>query len=168
MSNSKQVSPSEAADEFWKHLAHGATVMLGVNAPDRHSQPMTAFPEAETNAAWFFTRDDLDLVAEAKADPNGRLVLASKDQEVFADVRGTLEIVRDRARVERYWNPMVAAWYPDGKDDPHLVFLRFSPAEGQIWVSKQGLIQMIFQVAKANITHTPPDVGGVAEVTFRH
>ena len=63
---------------------------------------------------------------------------------------------------------MVAAWYPEGKADPRLTLVRFVPEEGQVWVSKQGLIRLAFQVAKANLSHTTPHLGGVTNVTFRH
>jgi len=163
-----KITPEEALNEFWGHLGNGQTVMLGVEAPGNHTQPMTAFAEEENNLVWFFTRDDLSFATDVERTPDGRLILMSKDQEVYADVHGTMSLSRDMTRIDKYWNPMVAAWYPDGKADPHLTLVRFVPDEGQIWVSKQGLIRLAFQVAKANLSHTMPDVGGVTSVTFRN
>jgi len=166
--DSHQLSSAEAATEFWQHVKNGTTVMLGVNAVDQLTQPMTAFTESDDGVIWFFTRNDTDIAHDAATDADGRLIFASKDQEVFADVTGTLQVRHDRARIEKYWNPMVAAWYPEGKDDPHLTLLCFTPHQGQVWVSKQGLIRLVFEVTKANITKTMPDVGGSAEVQFKH
>jgi hypothetical protein len=63
---------------------------------------------------------------------------------------------------------MVAAWYPDGKDDPHLTLLKFTPRDGQVWVSKQGVVRLAYQVAKANLTKNPPDMGSSTDVRFRN
>lgn len=162
------VTPAEAQQEFWKRLRDSMTVMLGINDPGQHTQPMTAFPEEDSNTVWFFTRDDIDLARDAGAGREARMIFATKDSALHADIRGTLDCVRDRARVDKYWGPMVAAWYPQGKDDPHLILLRFVPEEGQVWVSRKGFIRLAFEVAKANLTHTLPKAGGVADVSFRH
>ena len=164
----EKLSPEEAEHEFWQHLKHGQSVMLGVDVAGHHTQPMTAFAEPESNLVWFFTRDDLDLVKEVAANGDGKFVLVSKDEKIYADIRGTLSISRDKLRIDKYWNPMVAAWYPEGKDDPQLTLLRFVPDEGQLWVSKQGLIRLAFQMAKAKLSKTMPNVGGVADVNFKH
>ena len=164
----KILTPAEAEQALWKHLkGTNVTVMLGLNAPEQHSQPMTAFAEPENNQIWFFTRNDLNLAKDAPSSPDARLIYASKDEEVFADVRGTLVARHDRARIEKYWGPVVAAWYPDGKNDPHLILLRCTPLEGQVWVAKAGLLRFVFEVAKANLTKSQPDAGGVAEVDFQ-
>jgi general stress protein 26 len=145
-----QLTDADAVREFWDH-----------------SQPMTAFTEPADQLIWFFSRNDTDFAAQVAAGAEGRLIFMSKDQEVYADVIGQLSLAHDKDRIARYWNPMVAAWYPDGQDDSHLTLIRFIPNRGQIWVSKQGLLSLAFQVAKANITKTMPDVGGNAEVVFR-
>ena len=60
----------------------------------------------------------------------------SKDQNVWACIHGTLSVEPGpRASSTSYWNPVVAAWYPEGKDDPHLTLLRFDADDGRIWVS---------------------------------
>ena len=33
--------------------------------------------------------------------------------------------------MDRYWNPVLSAWYPDGKDDPRLTLLRFDVDDGE-------------------------------------
>lgn len=59
------LTSGEAQREFWRRLRDSMTVMLGINDPDQHAQPMTAFPEPENNTIWFFTRDD---IAPARAN----------------------------------------------------------------------------------------------------
>jgi general stress protein 26 len=161
----EKVSNGEAIQEFWDHLKDRTTVMLGSSGGDR-LQPMTAFSERDNELVWFFTRDDTDLAAEAAGTTDARLIFASKDEKLFADISGTLSIEHDRGRIDRYWNPVVAAWYPDGKDDPHLTLMKFAPRNGQVWVSQKGLVGFAFEITKANVSKTQPDIGGSAKVSF--
>ena len=74
---------------------------------------------------------------------------------------------RDPALIDRHWNPVVAAWYPEGKDDPHLTLLRFDADDGRIWLSKTGPVRFMYEVTKANLTKTMPDVGDVVDVKLQ-
>lgn len=162
------LTAAEAEAEFWKHLKSSNTGMLGLDQPGYHSQPMTAFREEETGTLWFFTRDDTDLARDAAVGGQSAMfTYGSKDQEVWACIHGELSVSHDRERIDRYWNPVVAAWYPQGKDDPHLTLLRFEADDGRVWVSKSGPVRFLFEVAKANLTKTLPDTGGVADVNLQ-
>ena len=164
---SDHLSAAEAEKEFWKHLKDSNTGMLGLDQPGYHSQPMTAFREEETGTIWFFSRNDSDLARDAAIpDQSAMFTYASKDQEVWACIHGTLSVSHDQGRIDRFWNPVVAAWYPEGKDDPHLTLLRFDADDGQIWLSKKGPVKFMYEIAKANLTKSIPDVGGVAKVNL--
>ena len=164
---SDHLSAAEAEKEFWKHLKDSNTGMLGLDQPGYHSQPMTAFREEETGTIWFFSRNDSDLARDAAIpDQSAMFTYASKDQEVWACIHGTLSVSHDQERIDRFWNPVVAAWYPEGKDDPHLTLLRFDADDGQIWLSKKGPVKFMYEIAKANLTKSIPDVGGVAKVNL--
>ncbi len=164
----KTLTAAEAETEFWKHLKDSNTGMLGLDRPGYHSQPMTAFRDEETGTIWFFARDDTDLARDAAMpDQSAMFTYGSKDQEVWACIHGSLSISQDQEKIDRYWNPIVAAWYPGGKDDPHLTLLRFDADDGRIWVSKQGPVRFMLEIAKAHATKTTPDVGGVADVNLQ-
>jgi general stress protein 26 len=163
----KSLSANEAEEMFWKHLEHSSTGMLGIDRPGYHSRPMTACREAETGTIWFFTRDDTDLAQDVAAGgQSGMFTYGSRDQDVWACFQGTLSLQRDQAIIDKHWNPIVAAWYPDGKDDPHLTLIRFDGGDGRVWVSKTGAAGCVFEIAKANLTRTLPNVGGAADVTL--
>ena len=163
------LTPAEAETEFWKSLKESNTGMLGLDRPGYHHQPMTGFGEPEVGAIWFFTRTDTDFArAVAAGGPGGGVMgmfcYQAKDQKVQACIHGALSIDQDRERIDRYWNPVVAAWYPDGKEDPKLTLIRFDADDGRVWVSKKGATGFFFEIAKANLTKTLPNVGGVADV----
>lgn len=160
------LSPEEAGEAFWKHLKSSGTGMLGLDRPGYHNQPMTGFGDAETGTIWFFTRNDTDLAGDVATARDAMFTYQSKDQAVFACVHGTLSIDNDRARIDQYWNPVVAAWYPDGKDDAHLTLLRFDADDSRVWVSNKGPVGFFYEIARANLTRTIPDAGGVADVNL--
>jgi general stress protein 26 len=62
----------------------------------------------------------------------------SKGHKVFAHIHGTLELVNDRALVDKFWNPFAASWYKDGKDDPDLQLLRLDTSKAEIWKAEAG------------------------------
>jgi len=161
------LTPAEAEKEFWKSLKESNTGMLGLDRPGYHSQPMTGYAEPETGTIWFFSRSDTDFARDvAQGGQSGMFSYQAKDQKVQACIHGQLSIDQDRARIEKYWNPVVAAWYPDGKDDPALTLIRFDGDDGRVWLSDKGALGFAYQVIKANLTKTIPDAGGVSDVSL--
>lgn len=165
---SKDLTPAEAADAFWDALEKSNTGLLGLDRPGYHQQPMTAFRDGETGTIWFFSRDDTDLARDvATGGQSSMFCYASKDQKIWACIHGQLSVQgRDRAIIDKHWNPVLSAWYPEGKGDPHLVVLRFDGQDGRIWVNDGGLAKFAYEIAKANMTHSTPDAGGVTDVNL--
>ena len=159
----------DAEDRLFKAIEDTRVGMLGVAGGEpRHMQPMTAYVEREANELWFFTYRDTDLVRDVNASGGhyAMFCVISKDREVYACLGGELEEHFDRERMERYWNPVVAAWYPEGKDDPRLTLLRMRLDDAQMWLSQAGPVRFAFEIAKANMTRDQPDLGGRADIRF--
>jgi general stress protein 26 len=131
----------EIEAKFWKALKSDRTVMLGLAGGLHHGQPMTAQTGDRDGCGpiWFFTAKDVDLVRDLGAGAPGLLHFASKGHDLFASVEGHLVPDDDRATIDRLWNPFVAAWFEQGKDDPKLRLLRFDPADAQIWLNENSL-----------------------------
>ena len=166
----KTLTAAEAEKEFWDHLKKSNTGMLGLDQPGYHAQPMTAFRDGETSTIWFFTRDDTDLAKDAAVGSGQSAMFhyGSKDQNVWACIQGELSVHGpDREIIDRHWNPVLAAWYPGGKDDPNLTILRFDAGDGRVWVNEGGFFKFFYEVAKANATKTLPDAGGVVDVNLQ-
>jgi general stress protein 26 len=148
---------SEVEDRLWKAIEHGQhTGMLGVSGGG-HFQPMTAFVERESNTIWFFTYRDTDLAEAVQA--GGRATFIVQQDDLWACLDGRISLDHDRARMDRFWNPHVAAWYPEGKDDPRLALLRLDCQEAGVWLSDAGPVKYAWEVAKANASKSTPDIG---------
>ena len=53
---------------------------------------------------------------------------------------------------------MVAAWFPNGVDDPHVVLVRVAARTVHFWDSQENKMTQMFEVAKAAITGTRPEI----------
>jgi general stress protein 26 len=153
----KTLTQTEAQDRLWDAVEKHQIGMLGATGDGHHFQPMTAFLERETNQLWFFTYDDTDLARSAQMGGEGSFIFQTR--EVQACIDGTLSVQRDRARMDRYWNAHVAAWYPEGKDDPRLTLLRLDCADAAVWIAEAGPVRYAWEIARANVQGRTPDVG---------
>lgn len=151
--------------KLWDEIEKHDTGMLGiVGGAPHHAQPMTAFPEPEHGQIWFFTRTDTDLAREVTDGKAAMFVFQQK--EIQACIAGQLTLQHDPARIDKYWNAVVAAWYPGGKSDPKLTLLRLDCDDAHVWISQAGPAKFAWEIAKANAMKHAPDVGGRANLDF--
>jgi general stress protein 26 len=138
----------EIEEKFWKALKGSPFIMLGVEGTrDGATQPMTVqFDDEDRDSGllWIFTANDHDLT-RAMGQSNGAIgSYSAKGHGLFASLRGTLQIVNDRATIDRLWNPIVAEWY-EGKEDPKLALVRFDVDDAKIWLSDvEGFLKPAF------------------------
>jgi general stress protein 26 len=132
---------AEMQDKFWKALKSDRTLMLGLAADEGHAQPMTAQLDGQEDKGpiYVFTSKETDLVKALGGGARAVGLFASKGHDLFAAVEGQLSPHNDRATIDRLWNPFVAAWFEDGKDDPKLQLLRFDATDAQIWLNEHSL-----------------------------
>ncbi|HEX6858849.1 MAG TPA: pyridoxamine 5'-phosphate oxidase family protein [Caulobacteraceae bacterium] len=163
------INDREAVEKrLWGEIEKLHLGMLGlVDGEAQHFQPMTPFIEEHAGKIWFFTRADTDLAQDLAAGGRQAMFIVQGGQrDLQACIGGEIRTQMDRARLERFWNPHVAAWYPDGKDDPKLVMLCMDCEEARVWVSEAGPVRYAYEVAKANMTRDVPDIGGSTDITL--
>ena len=138
----------EIEEKFWDELKHSPFIMLGVEGTrDGATQPMTVnFEDQDREAGllWIFTANDHDLTRAMGQSNRAIGSFSAKGHGLFASLRGTLQIVNDRAVIDRLWSPIVAEWY-EGKDDPKLALVRFDVENAKIWKSDvEGFLKPAF------------------------
>lgn len=149
---------------LWKALEDHQTGMLGIDGAPKQTQPMTAFLDEERNQIWFFTRSDTELSRAIGEGRRASFIVQRKGLQ--AVISGELTLQYDPARIERYWNAVVAAWYPLGREDPGLTMLCLTCEAAQVWLSDAGPVRFAWEIAKAHATHAPPELGGRANLSF--
>jgi general stress protein 26 len=131
---------------FWEALDDSPFMMLGLQGvEDSRTRPMTAQVDAgedgdpEDGGTIYFFASQTEALGEALGSGHRAVATyASKDHKVFAHVHGRLVPDQDRAVIERLWNPFIASWYKDGKDDPDLLLLRFDTEKADVWEAHAG------------------------------
>jgi len=165
---STDTTDREAVEKrLWSEIEKQHLGMLAiVDGEPQHFQPMTAFADKDAGRIWFFTRSDTDLARDAADGHQAMFVIQAKDRELQACISGVLSRQVDREKLEEFWSPHVAAWFPEGKDDPKLAMLCRDCEDARVWVSEAGPIRYAWEVAKANVQHELPDIGGKADVNL--
>ena len=134
-------NPAELTEKFWKALHADRTIMVGLaHVDDGHMRPMTAVTEGESGPIWLFTSKHTALVSQLAGEGRAVASFVDKGHDLFASIHGRLVISNDPATIDRLWNPMIAAWYEGGKQDPDLVLLRFDAQEAEIWSNSNSLL----------------------------
>lgn len=151
--------------QLMEELSDARCVMLGSTNPDHHMQPMA--PQIDTvdgGTEIFFYSDKFSELGEQIIENPGEVNLCYMEKDYQACVKGHLSISYDEKIVEKFWNPIVAAWYPGGKSDPKMMLLRFVPESASIWASDLSVIGFMYEVARANLTNEMPDMGKTKEI----
>lgn len=163
-----EFSQADAQEKLWDAVVPGKTGMLGLCGAHDHMQPMTAQGERETGTIWFYTYKDTDLAKKiaAAGDAAKGMFCINDGRELFACLAGQMSLERDATRIEKFWNPMVAAWYPEGKNDLRLTLIRFDLEDAQVWLTEKGLIGTAAEVVRANVAHQTPDLGARVSLRF--
>ena len=133
----EQGNARKLRDKFWIALADSPFVMLQLDSDPDSAAPMTASLDKDANhAIWFFTSRDNRFAALGPATAT----YTAKDHDLFARFHGVLAEETDRDRLDRQWSNFVEAWFPGGKDDPNLLFLRMGLSTASIWSGELGML----------------------------
>lgn len=130
---------------------------------DLHSHPMTPQKIEKDGDAWFFLDSMSETAANLGTDP--RVNLAFGDGSTWLSVAGHGETVRDEVRIDELWNPMVEAWFPDGRESENLTLLHVSPDSAQYWDTPGGRVASALAFVRTRITgDRPPGDSGTVDL----
>lgn len=122
----------DTRETFWKAFADSPFIMMRLENSSEHAEPMTAQLDKDAHhAIWFFLKRDNRIAAGGAAMGQ----VATKGHDVFACISGNLVEETDRSVREKQWDNVVESWFPDGKNDPEVLMLRFDIRDSEVWVS---------------------------------
>jgi general stress protein 26 len=83
---------------------------------------------------------------------DGRAMLTFQRVNQFATINGNIELVYDRDKIWELWRESYRIWY-EGKSDPDIVLLRFTPYDAEYWDSTGAKgIAYVFDALKAYVS----------------
>lgn len=154
--------------EKLKGLVEGIDfAMLVTSAGNKfRSRPMSTQEMDENGNLWFFTSDATHKTDEIEADDRVLVAYSKPDDNTYVSVFGHCQIVKDRAKIEELWSPILKAWFPDGLDDPTLCLLKVTIEEAEYWDSPNSTIVQIAGFVKALATGEQADGGDYGKINL--
>ncbi len=124
-----------------------------------HSKPMTAQDIDSDGNIWFFASKKDNSNGQSIDSGHVTLIYANPSDNTYLSISGKPEAIQDEEKKEELWNPMVDAWFDNGKDDPDLLMIRVNTEEAAYWDSGASKMVVFFSMIKASITGSTPDGG---------
>ena len=138
-------------EKFWDELKDSPFLMLGLQGvDDDFTRPMTA--QIDERRIYFFAARSENLFKALGRTNRAIATYAGKGHKLFASIHGTLTEDMDPAVIERLWNPIIASWFKEGKDDPDLDLLRLDAESADVWEAQAGAtlkaaaLKMLFNI----------------------
>ena len=120
------------------------------------SRPMTRQALEDSGIIWFFISDTSQLATDINRHPKANVTFANPSFSIYVSISGHAEIIKFKEKAAELWNPAVAAWFPEGLDDPHLSLIKLSIYNAEYWDSHTNKMMQIFAIAKAALIGIPP------------
>ena len=128
---------TEIREEFWHAFEDSPYCMIRLEGASGHSEPMTAQLDRDArHEIWFFTTRDNRIGTGGQAMAQ----VMSRGHDVFACLMGEL-VEENRQEIwDKHWGRPAEAWFPEGREDPNVIMLRFEIAEAEVWTADPGLM----------------------------
>jgi len=162
MDTTRNLVSQDAVEKLRDLTTHCPTCMFGTDltAAPMHVCPMHTQQVDDNGSLWFFSGLDSEHAAHIRADGQVQLIYSNPSKYEFLTVYGDAQIVRDPAKIEELWKPMVKAWFPGGKEDPNLSLIRVDPLKAHYWDTKDGKLVVLAKILVGAVTGKVED-GGV-------
>lgn len=123
------------------------------------SRPMHLVQDEFEGTLWFFTKSSGDKTDEIAADSDINLSFADTNAQTYVSLSGTAKLIRDQKLIEKFWNPFIAAWFPEGKESDNVALIEVRITQAESWNAEESKMVQLYEIAKANVTDTKPDMG---------
>lgn len=131
------------------------------------SRPMTQQQLDDNGVLWFFISDESQLAQDINNHPKISVTFAEPADSVYVSISGNAEVLKYPEKAKELWSPAVAAWFPEGVDDPHLSLIKLTIQSAEYWDSHSNKMLQLFAIAKAAISgHPPTDIGEHEKLQF--
>lgn len=109
--------------------------------------PMSASEIDDDGTFWFLSTNESTRNADIQNNPATDLIFANPGTSSYLSVRGRSEVIYDKQKLDDLWNPIVKTWFTEGKDDPRISIIRFTPEEAYYWDTKNGKMVSFLKIA---------------------
>ncbi|BES70198.1 pyridoxamine 5'-phosphate oxidase family protein [Marinobacter nanhaiticus D15-8W] len=154
------MSSPEHKEKVWDLIRHIKTGMLTtLHGEELRARPMHLVQDEYDGTLWFFTDLESEKVFEVENDSDVCVAFADTHDDTYVSMTGVGRIVKDKALIDKFWNPFIGAWFPDGKGSPNVGLIEIKIQKGEYWNSDTSKMVSFFKMAKANAKDETPNMG---------
>lgn len=124
-----------------------------------HAVPMSRQEVDGEGNIWFLFSSASETHQNILNDSKVSLFYSDVSNYHFLSINGVAEISQDQARIDKYWNKMVEAWFEKGREDVHIRVLKVTPGEAHYWDNKSNKLMTFLKVATSAVTGQKLDIG---------
>ncbi|WP_371395336.1 pyridoxamine 5'-phosphate oxidase family protein [Fretibacter rubidus] len=134
-------------------------MLVSENGGELRSRPMKAFTDKDTNTIWFLTHTRSAKVLEISQDQDVNLSFACPKENNYVSVSGKASLSRDAEKIDDMWSDKMAVWFDCEKNDPAVAAICVSPTTAEYWKGEDSGLKRMWEITKAKVTDTKPDLG---------
>lgn len=129
-----------------------------------YAVPMSRQEVDEQGNIWYLLSSESETYHNLEKNKNLSILFSDTSNFNFLSLNGQAEISQDQARIDKYWNKMVEAWFEKGKEDPRIRVLKVVPSEAHYWDNKTNKLVTMFKVLSSAVTGQKLDIGREGEL----
>ena len=150
----KNLTHQEAIDKFKEFVKHESTCLFTTSLTEipLTTRPMSVQKVCDQGNFWFLSPSDSDKNQEIARDPRVQLFISNPGNYESLSVYGNATISRDQQKIDEFWNDIMKAWFPDGKDDPRITVIKITPEQGFYWDTKDGKLVSMFKILASAVS----------------
>ncbi len=146
--------------DILKHLKKAKTLMLTTDSDEGlRARPMSLVQDFYDGELYFFTNADSRKVEEIEDEHKVCVSGTNASDKAYFSLTGRATLTRDEKLIDKFWNPVVASWFPEGKEDRSCALLKVRVESVDVWESESNPLFFWYEVFKAKIVDKMPDVG---------
>jgi general stress protein 26 len=134
-----------------------------------HSWPMTTLNRRDERdgVLWFFMSKGGEPALDVSRDGDVNVCYADPAGEAYVSISGRARFVEDPGKKKALWSPMAQAWFPGGATAADLALVAVTIEHAEFWDINGNKAVKFFEMAKAAVTGTRPDIGEHREMRAR-
>jgi len=170
------VPTSKKLDDLYDLIDGIEIAMLTTRRADGHliSRPMQTQEHTTGMDLWFMTNLESHKLDDLESDPHVNLAYYKDRSREWVSVSGLATITTDRKLVEALYKPDWKAWLGDeggardgSANDPRIALILVEAETVTYMKVTKPKPVVLFEVARAMVTGSPPKVGDIRTVTDR-
>lgn len=153
--------------EFWDRIEDVNDGMLSIGGKMFTPMSPQVRDDAKDGKIWFITAAGTSFATATETGAtDARLIVADRSAAIYADIAGVLTTSHDEKVLDDVWSVVAGAWFEDGKKDPDVRLLCFTPTLAEVSLTEDNPFKFFYEIAKSTITDEKPDAGWQGTIAF--